>query len=405
MDIRHRVIFNAALALFLLIIGFGCSTSISQLMSTPPEQSWGKSYGGGYNDYGSSVRQTSDNGYIITGGTSSSRYGDRNVSLIKTDMNGSLQWQKSYGGGKSDYGYAVIEPLGGGYAIAGVTESYGNGSGDVYLIRTDNAGSILWQKTFGGPGYDEGRALLQASDGGYIIAGMTRSYGNGSSDIYLVKTDAEGNLDWERTYGGPYNDTALSIEWTRGGGYIIAGGYGTAKDEQEAYLLKVDERGHWLWDKKFDAYRDSIASSAVQTNDRGYIVTGYVNTSPDTSKVCLIKVSNDGKVTWEKTYDGNYTQKGYKVYQMPDKGYLIIGMAGVKNSSSPGSTGVKYEGLLIRTNEVGNIDWQQTYGADRDVFIRMGELTKDNGLALVGSIGSPGDVETWDTYLSKLAGV
>lgn len=404
MDISYRLIPGMALATAILLAATGFSPAAaaqSQALSSPPGVLWSKAFDSGYYDYGSSVRETSDGGFIVTGGTSPASRGDRNACLLKTDGNGGLQWQKTFGGDGFDYGYAVIEPVGGGYLIAGTTESYGNGSGDLYLVKTDQSGNRLWEKTYGGPGYDEGRALVQTPDGGYLIAGLTRSYGNGSSDIYLVKTDANGDFDWERTYGGPFNDTAISVERTRDGGYLLAGGYGTGADSREAYLLKVDGRGYWQWDRKFEAYPDSIASSTVQTRDRGYIVTGYVNTAPDTCQVCLMKVSGDGQITWEKTYGNFATQKGYKVWQLADGGYLIAGMAGVAPNSAPG---VSYQGLLLKTNDSGNLEWQQTYGGDRDVFVRTGVMTKDGGIVLVGSEGDQGNVETWDIYLTMLGG-
>ncbi|CAJ36994.1 hypothetical protein [Methanocella arvoryzae] len=368
---------------------------------SPPQIEWSKAYDWGYYDYGSSVARTGDGGYAVTGGTSPTYKGDRDAFLLKTDRNGNQLWKRTYGGESFDYGYAVIETADGGYAIAGTTESYGQGSGDVYLVRTDAAGNPLWEKTFGGPGYDEGRALLQTPDGGYLIAGVTESFGNGSSDIYLIKTDARGEKEWDRAYGGAYNDLALSIEPTTDGGYIIAGSHGVTANSSAAYLLKIDAGGHWQWDQKLGGYKDSVAYYARQTADGGFIAVGYDNLREGPSSVCLFKLDAGGNLMWQKAFSGSGTQKGYNVHETPGGDYVIIGMAGVGDSNS---SGMRYESLLIRTDFAGEVRWLQTYGADRDVFTRAGTMTADGDLVIVGSTGSPGDVETWDVYLAKFTG-
>ena len=300
--------------------------------------------------------------------------------------------EKILWGREARHGNAVVEPVGGGYVVTGATESYGNGSSDVYLLKVDDAGNLLWQKAFGGAGRDEGRALLQASDGGYVIAGSSE---NGSSDILLIKTSPDGDIEWEKTYGGAYDDQAISIERTRDGGYILAGYLGVAADRHEAYLLKVDARGNMQWDQKFPANDDSIASYARQAYDRGYIAVGFTTNSSGNGDVCLMKTDPEGKTEWQKTYGGHDMQKGYNVYETPDQGYLIIGMA--KTGSGLG--------LLIKTEPAGTLEWQKTYGADQDIFIRTGIQTDDGGLVLMGSSGKKGDDGTGDIYLLKIAGM
>ena len=168
--------------------------------------------------------------------------------------------------------------------MAGITRSRGNGSGDVYLVRTDAGGNVLWENTFGGSGYDEGRALLQASDGGFIIAGAESR--DNSSHICLIKTDAVGNVLWEQTYGSAYDDLALSVEPTRDEGYIVGGYYGTGKDRGEGYLLKVDAQGRFEWGRSLGG-EDSVVYQARQIGDRGYVAVGYTNFSSGTAKFAL----------------------------------------------------------------------------------------------------------------------
>ncbi|WP_424359061.1 hypothetical protein [Methanocella sp. MCL-LM] len=391
-----------ACAVIAAILGIFPASLQARPADSPPQMAWSKVYDWGYYDYGSSVIQTRDSGFAVTGGISPAYKGDRNAFLLKTDGNGNQLWKKSYGGDRFDYGYSVIEPADGGYTIAGTTESYGNGSGDVYLVRTDPAGNPLWEKTFGGPGYDEGRALLQTADGGYLIAGMTESFGNGSSDVYLIKTNARGDMEWDRAYGGPFNDLALSIQPVSDGGYIIAGSYGATANSSTAYLLKIDAGGHWQWDQKLSGYTDSVAYFARQTADSGFIAAGYDNLRSGSSKVCLYKLDAEGDLQWQKAIAVNKAQKGYNVYQTAKGGYLIAGMAEVTDKTDQS---MRYESLLIKTDPAGEVEWQQTYGADRAVFTRAGAITGDGDLVIVGSIGSPGDVETWDVYLAKFTGI
>lgn len=391
MEISRNTLLITALTFAALIGTVALLTTVYATQGTL-SPAWNRTFDNGYYDYGSSVIQTADGGFAIAGGSSPTYKGDRNALLIKTDGNGSLQWQRLYGGDKFDYGYAVVETAGGGYALVGVTYSRGNGSGDVYLVRADSGGNVLWERTFGGHGYDEGRALLQTQDGGFLIAGVAGTRDNGS-DIYLARTDAVGNVIWERTYGGTYDDLTLSVWHTRDGGYIVGGRYGTGNANGTGYLLKIDAWGRPEWDRQLPG-EDGVVYQARQTWDRGYIAVGYTNFSQGRSEILLTHTDHTGTLLWQKTYRSEGTLKGYNVLTPLDGGFLIVGEAG------PSSW---YEGLLIKTDASGSEEWRQPCSAARDVFLRAGTLTKDGGIALAGSIGDAEAVETWDVYLLKMS--
>jgi len=174
-------------------------------------------------DGGNSVRQTSDGGYIIAGWSRPLSGNGGDVWLIKTDANGNKEWDKTLGDGDGDWGGSAQQTSDGGYVIVGATGSLGAGGGDVWLIKTDADGGSVWDRTFGGPGYDIGQSVQQTTDGGYIIAGTTWSDGASNGDVWLIKTDADGNKVWDEVFGGDDDDRGYSVQQTLDGSYIIAG--------------------------------------------------------------------------------------------------------------------------------------------------------------------------------------
>ena len=157
------------------------------ILSSSAQADWDKTFGGADWDRSYSVQQTTDGGYIIAGYTRPLGVGEDDVYLVKTDDLGNKEWQKTFGGADSDQGYSVQQTADGGYIIAGYTKSFGVGEDDVYLVKTDDSGNREWQKTFGGAEWDEGESVQQTTDGGYIIAGYTRSFGAGEDDVYLIR--------------------------------------------------------------------------------------------------------------------------------------------------------------------------------------------------------------------------
>jgi predicted secreted protein len=206
-----------------------------------------QTYGGTSGDGGFSVVQTIDRGYAIAG-TISSGAGGADFWLVKTDAAGTLQWNQTYGGTDLDLARSVVETSDGGYTIAGETLSYGAGGMDFWLVKTDATGNAQWNQRYGGTNDDYGRSVVETSDGGYTIAGWTASYGAGGMDFWLVKTDAAGNAQWNQTYGGTDSDQGLSVVETSDGGYAITGytmSFGAG--DSDVWLVKTGVGSGLTW--------------------------------------------------------------------------------------------------------------------------------------------------------------
>lgn len=263
---------------------------------------WTKSYSAAFADqsfwaYG--VQQTFDGGYIMAGASIAGFWGSPKLSLIKLNNSGNVIWSKYYNPGLIDVGDGVLpdemlqKTTDGGYLFAGAWWEY-----DVYLIKTNASGDTLWTKVYGGINNDHPRSILQSSDGGYVIAGITNSFGAGNYDVYLLKTDSAGNLLWTKTYGSIGNDLASSIYQTTDDGFIIAGAtnsFGTGN--YDVLLIKTDNTGNISWTKTFGGAGDDQSYSIQQTTDGGYIITGKTTSfGAGSYDVYLIKTDSLGNV-------------------------------------------------------------------------------------------------------------
>ena len=263
---------------------------------------WTKSYGDSLSHAGHSIQHVNDSGFIICG---SSLYNRGDVYLIRTDSNGDTLWTNTYGGSLQEAGYSVQQTNNGDFIITGWTVSYGAGEQDVYLIRTDSNGDTLWTKTYGGINYDQGYSVLQLSDGGFIIAGSTMSFGAGRSDVYIIRTDSIGDTLWTKTCGGMESENARSIQQTRDGGFIIAGvtsSFGAGGND--VYLIRLN--------KDTTSIQEEIPSNFLNPNNfiisynNGNISIRY--TIPYSSSVKLEAYDIKGKLV--KVIIDKFMQKG-----------------------------------------------------------------------------------------------
>jgi len=360
------------------------------------QQRWERTYGGTFSEVGNSVQQTSDGGYILTGYTGSFGVGDYDVYLIKTDSIGDTIWTKTYGGMGSDWGNFVQQTSDGGYIIAGSTRSFGAGGWDVYLIKTNASGDTLWTRTYGGTNDDEGNSVQQTLDGGYIVAGYTCSFGDTLQDVYLIKTNASGDTLWTRTYGGANPDGGCSVQQTADSSYIIAGyTWSFGAGYYDVYLIKTNPSGDPLWTRTYGGAFDEGGNSVQQTSDGGYIIAGATYSfGAGNTDVYLIKTNPSGDTIWTRTYGGTYFDNGQSVRQTTDGGYIVAGYTGTIYQPS------WFDVYLIKTNATGDTLWTRFFGGRDWDFSYSVQQTTDSGYIIAGYTDSFGAGRA-DVYLIK----
>ena len=295
--LKEKTLESRARLVLLLIVVILFLLWLPQLfpVKAQPQVEWNKTYGGKDTDVGYCVQQTSDGGYIIVGSTNCFGASGCDVYLIKTDSNGNMQWNKTYGGGRDDVGYCVQQTSDGGYIIVGTTNSFVTSREDnyltktdaFYLIKTDAYGNMQWNKTYGGKDTDVGYCVQQTSDGGYIIVGSTKSFGASGYDVYLIKTDSNGNMQWNKTYGGGGYDVGLRVRQTSDGGYIIVGGTLSFRTNSwDVYLIKLGGSGGV--EKKV-----APALSIQEPQVNGLTVTVNGNVAPGYSDASITRIHFD----------------------------------------------------------------------------------------------------------------
>ena len=302
------------------------------------QKEWDRTYGGLGKDLGFFVQQTKDEGYIIVGGKKSFWIiGSYDLWIIKTDAKGNVLWDRTFGGSGEDLGFSVQQTNDDGYIIAGYT-SFTNGK-KAWIIKIDSQGNKQLDMATGRAD-SEAASIGLTKDGGYIITGYTPSSGSGKEDVWLIKTNSKLHWDWLKTFGGPNRDLGLSVQETEDGGYIIAGlteSFGAGKGD--VWLINTDPKGDREWDRTFGGSNFDSGASVQQTRDGGYIVTGYNTTTIDNvgsysrlfnsdniGRVWLIKTDSEGIELWNETFGGTRNDWGNSVQETRDGGYIITGV-------------------------------------------------------------------------------
>ena len=345
-----------------LILLFSLFLPISSVFAS--SMMWNETYGGVWEEIAYSLVEASDGGYAFAGYTSSFGNGNYDFWLVKTDIYGNLEWNQTYGGLQRDSAYSLVSTSDGGYALAGYTESFDSGGGgDFWLVKTDRYGNMEWSQAYGGPNLEKAYSLTRTSDGGYALAGSIRLFDNRNrlaNDIWLVKTDKNGNMEWNLTFATPRFEEAYSMVQTKDGGYALAGG---------ELLVKIDAYGNIEWNTTIYGMQ---AYSLVETSNGGYAMAG---SNPLWGGRWLVETNSTGAVEWYKSYIGG---SFYSLIETSDAGFAIVGYV------EPHREGGNFQ--LVKTDKFGVEEWNQTYGGLEHERAYALVESSDGGYAIAGYI-------------------
>ena len=345
-------------------------------------EEWFKTYGedNSHSYAAYDVEQTPDGDFVHAGSTTATLDGHEDCWLIKTDKNGTMIWNNTYGGVEDQVAYDVEVTQDGGYFVVGYTTDTNDGHPNVYLFKTDLDGNLQFEKNIGPDTTNYGFSGDQTPDGDYIVCGITDVSSDGKYDCWLIKIDENGTMIWDNTYGGLEDQVAYDVEVTQDGGYFVVG-YTTDTNDghPNVYLFKTDLDGNLQFEKNIGPDTTNYGFSGDQTPDGDYIVCGITDVSSDGKYDCwLIKIDENGTIIWDNTYGGPEDQVAYDVEVTHDEGYIL---AGYTNDTYNGEPDI----LLIKTNKNGDMEWTKNYGYQEDLkdFVKI-EIS--GGLGITASI-------------------
>jgi len=320
---------------------------------------WTRSLGGWYHDYANSVTETNDGGYILAlvagsdDGDLDTNYGSYDYWIVKLDIDGNIEWKKSYGGSSSDYANSVIQTTDGNYVVAGYGASSngdftgGYGNDDIWILKIDTVGNIIWKKNYGGSSSDQAYNIEQTYDGGFVVGGHTISNdidvttNNGMWDFWILKLDTAGNLDWQKNYGGSDWDKCFRITQTSDSGYVASGfSYSTDGDitvnngNADKWIIKIDSAGALVWEKSMGGSALDVSYDIIQTQDGGYLSAGFAESNDSDLTInyglrdyWIVKMDNNGNITWKESLGGDSTDYAFSVIQTFSGAYVVTGIS------------------------------------------------------------------------------
>jgi len=344
---------------------------------------WIRIFGGDAPDWGNYAKETSDGGFIVGGITHS--FGDENgdIWLIKTDNKGNLIWDGYFGGIFDDFCSDVQETSDGGFIITGYNDTYDKFT-QFTLIKVNSDGELIWEKSFGDIQQDCGLNVRELDDGGYISLGFADfDYNVWQSDIWLIKVDNDGNFIWDKKFGDEGNFQGRSFDITDSGDFIIAGlcNISGVIDDYYLWIIKTDNKGEIIWDRTY--YNDIYSHGRLdiqQTADGGYIIVGNIDFNSSVCNIWLLKIDSDGEILWEKIFsDFAPYQEAYAIRETFDGGYIIAGKTCCNGYDS--------DVLIIKTDNQGELLWVNNKELKGGQGIYSVEQTKDGGYIFAGSLG------------------
>jgi hypothetical protein len=383
---------------FILVFSFGFTLIKSQTK-------FQKRVGTIYDDVGLCIEQTSDGGYI----TLSAITGDSTfIYVVKSNVNGNSIWSKKISTWINN-AFSIHQCKDGGFAITGYYRGTNTSRYDVSLIKLNNNGNLVWSKYFKDnlpPSFnvnvDQGNSIIELADSSLIIAGSTSSYGAGNSDILLIKTDKNGNIIWNKTYGLSGEDEAHSIFQLPNNGFVVCGTCAkNGAGDNDSFLMKIDSLGNIVWSKSYGTTNGEYGYFAQQTKDKGFIITGTGQSITGGWDAFLIKTDSIGNLSWTKKFgdlnDPTLDDNGWCVKQLSDGNYAFTGGTGSLGASIS-------DVFLIKVDTIGNIIWNKSYRINNQNFGRFFQQTLDGGFALTGGARSGAFAAPSDIFFIKTDG-
>jgi len=365
----------------LLFVAAGCDGTID------------KTFGGSDYDEGSFISQTSDDGFIITGSTQSYGAGRSDLWLLKLTSEGDIVWEKTFGGADHDGGAAAVETSDGGFIIVGRTQSFGNGGRDIWLIKTDPEGNEEWSKTYGGNGIDEGFYVTETGIGNFIITGSfvaDRSASTEGSDIIVMTVNRIGNLIWSETYGGDHDlsdDNGIIVKMLNDDELIVVGVlYDYLSNETNGLIIKLDIDGNTLWEKQINKIKPR---DIILEPDGRILISGILN-----DNIFILEFSENGEERDLVVRENDSIERGGYIWKMDDDRYLVAG-------STDGHGKGKFDAIVSKSDALENSVWEKYFGGSSRDEIKSGVLTKEGYLALTGYTESNGAGKT-DLWFLKI---
>ncbi len=333
-----------------------CAVSVSANQNVT--RRWVKTYPGPEKDWAHAVVETADKGFMVVGGSESGPHGSSDIFMLKTDSLGTQEWIEFHGGPDEDVANGVVQTADGGYALAGYTRSGGRGEDDIVFMRTDARGKVLRTTLIGDAQSERAYSLAQAPDGGFIVAGWTQSSGAGGGDAYLVKLSASGNTEWSRTYGGPQWDAAYYAVPTLDGGYALVGETSSGPHGGlDAFLMKTDATGNRQWVQSFGGSLDDAAYSLIQLPDGGFALAGRsFSLGAGEDDGFVVRTNGLGQKIWERSFGGKCSDAVYSVRASADGNLLLSGMTNSFGTSTDNS-------FLLMISTSGEVLWQTSFAA------------------------------------------
>jgi hypothetical protein len=352
------------------------------LLQTPDSSSqtlrWDDAYGGSQTDGASGIVTLPDSSLVITGYTSSQGAGLLDVLLLKVDKDGAQDWIKTFGGSSDDQGYDVLLTKDSNLVIVGYSKSF-TPTSQMYIIKTDLNGNLIWGRIYGGGADEYGYSVEETEDGAYIVAGETYSFGAGADDIYLTRIEANGNQSWTKFYGGPGADWATDIAKVDSDGFIVAGNtnsFGTGN--RDIYLLRLDADGDTIWTRTYGSSGMDGGEAVLSIPGTGYLVGGLMYRGLTKGYDAeLVSFDSDGGLLWESTVGGAGNQDIESLTLLPNGRVIAAG----KSSASDNDD---YDVLYMKVYIDGDSVSTNTFGGDGDDRAWAVTQADDEGVVLAG---------------------